>query len=219
MTQKLIGIVDYGVGNIRSVEMALRAIGASSALISKESDSTQLLDGLILPGVGSFPNGMRRLKASGLDVAVRNFASDGVPVLGICLGMQLLFEGSTELGGAEGLGLLSGTIQRLDELEVDSEQIVNERLPNIGWRETYLIESPGTLVPGDKFYFVHSYAASAGNSSTRLVSTFGNLQFAASARREEINGVQFHPEKSGAAGLRLIAEVLGLSKKALIQEP
>lgn len=211
MTQKLVGIVDYGVGNIRSVEMALRAVGASSVLIARENDSTQRLDGLILPGVGSFPNGMRRLKASGLDAAVKNFASDGVPILGICLGMQLLFDGSTELGGAEGLGLLSGTIQRLDELAVDSARVVNERLPNIGWRETYLIDSPTNLVPGEKFYFVHSYAASAGNSSTHMVSNFGNVQFAASARLGGVNGVQFHPEKSGTAGLRLIAEVLGLS--------
>lgn len=211
MTQKLVGIVDYGVGNIRSVEMALRAIGARSILIAKENDSTQQLDGLILPGVGSFPNGMRRLKASGLDAAVKNFASDGVPLLGICLGMQLLFDGSTELGGAEGLGLLSGTIQRLDELAVDSAQVANERLPNIGWRETYLVESPTNPLPDEKFYFVHSYAASAGNSSTQLVSNFGNVQFAASARLGEIYGVQFHPEKSGTAGLRLIAELLGLS--------
>lgn len=211
MTVKVVGIVDYGAGNIRSVEMALRALEVETVLVSSPNQGTKKLDGLILPGVGSFPNGMRRLRSSGLGTAVVDLASNGMPVLGICLGMQLLFEGSTELGGAQGLGLISGSVERLDSLSASTLSPEVQRLPNIGWRSTFTAgERSNMLSNCERYYFVHSYAVSVDNPATRLASNFGEVQFAASVNHENIHGVQFHPEKSGKAGLRLISDLLRL---------
>ena len=205
-----IGIVNYGMGNLRSVEKALEHVGAR-AEISSDPEQLAEADGLILPGVGAFPRAMTRIHELGLGAMIRQRADAGCPVLGVCLGMQLLFESSTELGGAEGLGLLEGDVVAL---EADGL-----KLPHIGWarveieRETPL--SAG-IDSGTTFYFVHSFAARPGGTALIASAAYGN-EFAAVAGRDHIFGAQFHPEKSSAAGLRMLANFAGLC--APVAEP
>jgi imidazole glycerol-phosphate synthase subunit HisH len=194
-----IGIVDYGMGNRRSVEKALERVGARPAL-SADHDELRAADGLVVPGVGAFPEAMRRLAAVGLDELVTERATSATPVLGICLGMQLLFESSLELGGAAGLGLLPGTVTRLDPR--------GRKLPHIGWNEVrWRRGSPLTAGLQDPcaFYHVHSFVARATDEQEVIgVSEYGE-PFASVVGRGPVYGVQFHPEKSSTAGLRLLA--------------
>src|SRR5436190_15458781 len=147
-----IAVLDYGMGNLRSVAKALERVGAD-VVVSAEGDALRRTDGLVLPGVGAFPKGIERIRALGLDAAVAERIGAGVPLLGICLGMQLLFESSTELGGATGLGLLAGAVGPLEARGL--------KLPHIGW-EKVGFERGSELVAGlaveTPFYFVHSFA-------------------------------------------------------------
>jgi glutamine amidotransferase len=198
-----IGIVNYGMGNLRSVEKALEHVGAR-AEISSDPERLAGAHGLILPGVGAFPRAMTRIHELGLGDMIRERANAGCPVLGVCLGMQLLFESSTELGGAEGLGLLEGDVVAL---EADGL-----KLPHIGWarveieRETSLTAG---VESGTTFYFVHSFAARPSGAELIASAAYGD-RFAAIAGRDHIFGAQFHPEKSSAAGLRMLANFAGL---------
>ena len=202
-----IGIVNYGMGNLRSVEKALEHVGAR-AEISSDPDRLARADGLILPGVGAFPRAMQRIGELGLASMLRERAAAGCPVLGVCLGMQLLFESSTELGGAEGLGLLAGDVVAL---EADAL-----KLPHIGWARVE-IERPSELsagVPsGTTFYFVHGFAARPTDLELLASAAYGE-RFAAIAGRGRVFGAQFHPEKSSAAGLRMLANFAGLCAAA-----
>jgi glutamine amidotransferase len=194
-----IAILDYGVGNLRSVEKALERVGAS-ARISADPAVARAADGVILPGVGAFPKAMERIRALGLDELVRERAAAGVPVLGICLGLQLLFSSSRELGGAEGLGLVTGTVERL--------RAEGLKVPHIGWspvrwrKPSRLREG---LEDGEPFYFVHSYAPRPRDEDDVLATANYGEEFVCAAERGNVYGVQFHPEKSGAAGLRVLA--------------
>jgi glutamine amidotransferase len=191
-------ILDYGMGNLRSVEKALEHVGAR-ATIGSDPDEVQAADGLILPGVGAFPRAMERIRATGLDELIAARAAAGTPVLGICLGLQLLFERSAELGGAEGLGLLPGEVSALDAPGL--------KVPNIGWapvrweRESRLVEGIPSETP---FYLVHSFVARAAAEDALGTAEYGE-RFVCAAERDNVFGVQFHPEKSSAAGLRLLA--------------
>jgi imidazole glycerol-phosphate synthase subunit HisH len=193
-----VAILDYGMGNLRSVEKALERVGAR-AVITADHDRVRELDGVILPGVGAFPKAIERISELGLDALVRERAAGGVPVLGICLGFQLLFESSTELGGARGLGLVDGEVTGLDAPE--------RKVPHIGWepvewtRECELTEG---IDDRTAFYFVHSFTPRPAHDDVLGWATHGE-RFACAIARPPIYGVQFHPEKSSGAGLRLLA--------------
>jgi glutamine amidotransferase len=211
-----IAVVDYGMGNRRSVEKALEHVGAG-AMVTNDHARLRQAAGLVVPGVGAFPKGMQRLRELGLDGLLREQLAEGKPVLGICLGMQLAFERSSELGGAEGLGLVPGEVRELladrgsrqvpgigDRPSVDGAL----KLPHIGWNEVTLRgESP--LLEGLSrrcaFYHVHSFAPIPADEQDVLgVSVYGE-PFASIVGHGNFYGVQFHPEKSSAAGLRLLA--------------
>jgi glutamine amidotransferase len=198
-----IAILDYGMGNLRSVEKALEHVGAS-ATISFDPAEVRAADGLILPGVGAFPRAMERVRERGLDELVEERRAAGVPILGICLGLQLLFDSTTELGGAEGLGLISGPVA-----ELDAEGL---KVPHIGWspvrweRESRLVEGIESETP---FYFVHSFVPAPAGEDLLGSAAYG-ARFACTVQRDNVYGVQFHPEKSSSAGLRLLSNFAGI---------
>jgi glutamine amidotransferase len=198
-----IAILDYGMGNLRSVEKALEHVGAT-ATISHDPAEVRRADGVILPGVGAFPRAMERVRERGLDELIAERHNAGVPILGICLGLQLLFESTTELGGAAGLGLFDGTVTELDANGL--------KVPHIGWspvrweRESRLTDGIESETP---FYFVHSFAPRAAAGELLGSAAYGT-RFACAAERDNVFGVQFHPEKSSAAGLRLLSNFAGV---------
>jgi glutamine amidotransferase len=202
-----IAILDYGMGNLRSVEKALEHVGAT-ATISDDDAEVRAADGVILPGVGAFPRAIERIGELGLDELIRERRDAGVPILGICLGLQLLFDSTTELGGAAGLGLLPG--------EVTAVGAPGLKVPHIGWepmrweRDSRLAEG---IPSGTPFYFVHSFAARP-RAQDLLGSVVYGERLCAAAERDNVFGVQFHPEKSSAAGLRLLANFAGVCAKA-----
>jgi glutamine amidotransferase len=196
-------ILDYGMGNLRSVEKALEHVGAI-ATIASDAETVRAADGVILPGVGAFPKAMERVRELGLDELVAERRDAGVPILGICLGLQLLFDSTTELGGAAGIGLLPGEVA---ELEADRLKV-----PHIGWspvrweKASRLTEGIESETP---FYFVHSFAPSPDQGDLLGSAAYG-ARFACAAERDNVFGVQFHPEKSSAAGLRLLSNFAGV---------
>lgn len=198
-----IAILDYGMGNLRSVEKALEHVGVT-AKVTNEAEEVRAADGVILPGVGAFPRAMERVRELGLDELIRERDNAGVPILGICLGLQLLFDSSSELGGATGLATLAGSV---DELEAPGLKV-----PHIGWapvrweRESRLAEGIPSETP---FYFVHSFAPRPGEEELLGSAEYGT-RFACAAERDNVFGVQFHPEKSSAAGLRLLSNFAGI---------
>jgi glutamine amidotransferase len=197
----LIAIVDYGVGNLRSVERALLHAGGEPVITS---DPQQLAraEGLVLPGVGAFGPAQAKLAAGGLGRCIVEEVRKGKPVLGICLGYQLLFEESLEGGRHEGLGLLPGRV-----VEVEGSQ----HLPVIGWcrvMQTQASSMWAGIADGSYFYFVHSYTPEAGDSA---IASSDHSPAAASARHN-VMGTQFHPEKSGPDGLRMYANFVGLCR-------
>ena len=194
----MIAIVDYGMGNRRSVEKALEHVGATVARIA-DRDEIARADAIVVPGVGAFPEAMRRLRALGLDALIRERADAGVPVLGICLGMQLLFESSTEHEGGEGLGLLAGTVTRLEAPGL--------KVPHIGWNRVTFARA-GALTQGlgeaAAFYHVHTYACRPRDESDVVgVGEYGE-RFVSIVERGNVMGAQFHPEKSSLDGLALL---------------
>ena len=200
-------VLDYGMGNLRSVEKALERSGARVLRTSDPGD-LERADGCVLPGVGAFPRAMERIRSLGLDEAIRTAVDAGMPILGICLGLQLLFESSTELGGADGLGLLAGHV-----VEVPAG---GRKIPHIGWAAvTWSKPSPLTdgLRPGEPFYFVHSFVVEPSEDELVGTATYGG-EFACVAARDNVFGVQFHPEKSSSAGLRLLRNFVGICERA-----
>ncbi len=198
-----IAILNYGMGNLRSVEKALEHVGVA-ATITSDAGEARAADGLILPGVGAFPRAMERIRELGLDELIAERRQAEVPILGICLGLQLLFDSTTELGGADGLRLLEGPV---DGLEADGLKV-----PHIGWspvrweHDSRLTEGIPSETP---FYFVHSFAPRP-TAGELLGSAAYGARFACAAEREDVFGVQFHPEKSSAAGLRLLSNFAGV---------
>jgi glutamine amidotransferase len=174
------------------------------ATIGNDAATIRDADGLILPGVGAFPKAMEGVHELGLDELIAERRDAGVPILGICLGLQLLFDSTTELGGAEGLGLLSGGVDVLDAPGL--------KIPHIGWspvrweKDSRLTEGLDSETP---FYLVHSFAPQPGSDDLLGTAAYG-ARFACAAERENVFGVQFHPEKSSAAGLRLLSNFAGI---------
>jgi len=192
----VIAIVDYGMGNRRSVEKALEHVGADPRLTA-DHDTIRDADGIVLPGVGAFPEAMRRLRATGTDELIRERAQAGAPVLGLCLGMQLLFDSSDEHEGAAGLGLLPGRVTALQA----------PRVPHIGWNlVTFERPSPLTEGLGDAaaFYHVHSLAPEPANPDDVVGRGDYGGAFVSIVERGNVMGVQFHPEKSSKDGLALL---------------
>jgi glutamine amidotransferase len=204
-----LAVLDYGMGNLRSVEKALEHVGAA-AEVTNDHARVRGADGVILPGVGAFPKAMERIRELGLDGLVSERLAEGVPTLGICLGLQLLFQRSTELGGADGLGLVEGEVDRLPSGGL--------KLPQIGWnvvrwrRESALTDG---LPEESAFYHVHTYAPRVGRAEDALgTATYGE-EFVSAIERAPLYGVQFHPEKSGSNGLRVLRNFAGICVGAL----
>jgi len=199
-----IAILDYGMGNLRSVEKALERV-AAEAEITADRERAEAADGIILPGVGAFPRAMEQVREVGLDELVAGRIEAGVPVLGICLGMQLLFESSAENEGATGLSLLEGLV---GPLEANGYKV-----PHIGWSPvrwehgSRLTESLGEETP---FYFVHSFAPRPASEADVLGTAAYGERFACAVERPPLYGVQFHPEKSSSAGLRLLGNFVSI---------
>jgi len=197
----MIAIVDYGVGNIRSVEHALVEVGAETRLTA-DPDDLAAAAGIVLPGVGAFAPALARLEERGLGRRIVELAHGGKPVLGVCLGYQLLFEESSEHGRHEGLGLLAGRVV---------EVTTSARLPVIGWcRTAQTAESPlwSGVADGAYFYYVHSFTPES--SPGRIACT--DHSPAAAAADGNVMGTQFHPEKSGADGLRVYANFVAMCR-------
>ena len=199
-----VAILDYGMGNLRSVEKALERVGAAVE-ITADRERVESADGVILPGVGAFPKAMSRVHETGLDELVAGRIEAGVPVLGICLGMQLLFDSSVENEGASGLSLLGGIVAPLEAN--------GYKVPHIGWSPVHW-EHPSELTEGlgkeTHFYFVHSYAPRPSADGDVLGTAAYGERFACAVERSPLYGVQFHPEKSSSAGLRLLSNFIGI---------
>jgi glutamine amidotransferase len=192
----VIAIVDYGMGNRRSVEKALEHVGADPRLTT-DHDTIRDADGIVVPGVGAFPEAMRRFRAAGLDELIAERAAAGVPILGLCLGMQLLFESSDEHEGATGLGLLRGRVTALRA----------PRVPHIGWN-LVTFERPSALTEGfgeaAAFYHVHSLAPEPAYGDDVVGRGEYGERFVSIVERDNVMGCQFHPEKSSRDGLALL---------------
>ena len=196
----MIAILDYGVGNLFSLTSSFRAIGAE-AVVTADPFVIRNAERLILPGVGAFEDAARKLKESGLDLLIKEEVNKGKPLLGICLGMQLLFEKSYEYGEHEGLGLLKGKILPFAE-HIDPQY----KIPHIGWNKLILCKDVPLwkyVNDGDHVYFVHSYFAPLSERLTAAKSEYG-LEFTAAVAEGPVFGCQFHPEKSGKVGLGIL---------------
>ena len=203
-----IAILDYGMGNLRSVEKALERVGASAER-TPDADCARDADGVILPGVGAFPRAMERVRELGFDALVADRVDAGRPVLGICLGMQLLFEASAENEGDRGLGLLPGAVAPLPAN--------GYKIPHMGWspvrweRSSPLADG---LAEDEPFYFVHSFAPVPERGEDVLGTAAYGERFACAVERPPLYGAQFHPEKSSSAGLCLLANFAAICDSA-----
>jgi glutamine amidotransferase len=201
----VIAVLDYGMGNLRSVQKALEHVGAEPE-ITHDAARIRAAEALVLPGVGAFPKAMEAVRDRRLDELIDERRAAGIPILGICLGMQLLFERSVELGGAEGLGLLAGEVRQLVAPGL--------KVPQIGWNSvSWKRESPLTAGLSDPaaFYHVHSFAPVASNGVVLGTADYGT-EFVSAVAGDGVYGVQFHPEKSGPDGLALLRNFTALAK-------
>lgn len=194
----MIGIVDYGMGNLFSISKALERLGYSYEFVS-DAQKLSTYDGILLPGVGAYGDAMRNIRELSLDQALRDYAASGKPILGICLGMQLLFTRSEEHGLHEGLGLLPGEVVRFQG---------DYKIPHMGWNRLSLKKDGHPLLSGvkngDYVYFVHSFHVRVSNSDELLATADYNQDVTAIVGRENVYGMQFHPEKSGETGMCLL---------------
>ncbi|MFL6213919.1 MAG: imidazole glycerol phosphate synthase subunit HisH [Blastocatellia bacterium] len=200
----MIGIIDYGVGNLRSVEKAFAAVGAQ-AVVTGDAEVIRAAEKIVLPGVGAFGECARQLRASGLDRLVIEAAAQNRPVLGLCVGLQLMFDEGHEFGVHQGLGLMRGRVVRFPE--------AGPHVPQIGWNQIENLRSHPLLEglsDGDYFYFVHSYHVVADAIDVIAETEYG-IRYPSICARGSVAGVQFHPEKSQAAGLRLLANFAALT--------
>jgi glutamine amidotransferase len=197
----MLAVLDYGAGNLRSVVRALAFVGADPIVIS-DPDLVRRAGALVFPGVGAAGSAMRRLREQGLDEAIREFHRSGRPVLGVCLGLQLLFEWSEEDGGTPGLGLFPGQVRRFPN---------GLKVPHMGWNRVRVRqEHPlfAGIPDGTYFYFVHSYYAEPADEGLIVGTTDYGVEFASVVARDHLVATQFHPEKSGRWGLAVYANFL-----------
>ena len=202
-----VGIVDFGFNNLNSIYSAIKYLGYNPEIVDKKN-TLENFNTLILPGVGSYSNAMNFLKKNKLDTSIKNFAKNKKPILGICLGMQILFEGSEEFGKYKGLGILKGNIKSLKKIKS------NLQVPNIGWYnlEKNKMLNNNKLIKFDKkkyVYFIHSYFADP--KSEKIISSYIDIKskkICASIENENIFATQFHPEKSGSDGINILKNFL-----------
>ena len=213
MNENSVIVIDYGMGNLLSVQRALQYVGAS-VLQTNDPRIISKASRLVLPGVGAFKNGMNELGKRGLDIAIKEAVNRNALILGICLGMQLLFDESEEFGLSKGLGLIPGQVTEIPKL--DSCGLM-QKIPHIGWNELVRQNSQNSspLLCGiegkDAVYFVHSYRACPTNTSHVIASTaYGGNSIAAIVQKANILGCQFHPEKSGPVGLKILKNFLSI---------
>ena len=209
-----IAIVDYGIGNVRSILSAFENQGAN-VFLTRDKNKILESDGVILPGVGAFSHGMDSLNKHGLVDIIKEYVESNKPFMGICLGMQMLFEESEEFGVTKGLGLISGKVVKLPTK--DSQ---NEKLPHVSWNElnSGKIQWPNTVLEnikeGSDMYFVHSFVAQPNNESNVLSTTeYSGYNFCSSVKSGNIYGCQFHPEKSGKIGLKIVKNFIRMCKE------
>jgi glutamine amidotransferase len=204
----MIAIVDYGAGNIKSVEKALQFLGAE-VVVTADGDEILGADGVILPGVGAFGDAMGRLRAGGLDRILCEAVKKGMPFLGICLGLQLLFESSEESPGVEGLGILQGKVVKIPET-------AGLKIPHMGWNSLEFGTPAGRLFEGlpklPYVYFVHSYYLQAKEQEIVTATTEYGVKIHASIEKGNVFACQFHPEKSGEVGLRMLQNFLRIAE-------
>ena len=202
----MIGIIDYDAGNIKSVEKALAYIGEET-IVSRDPEVLLKADKAILPGVGSFGQAMENLHRYNLVPVIKNMVKNNTPFLGICLGLQLLYESSEETPGVEGLGILKGKILRIPEQK-------DLKIPHMGWNSLHL-QNDGRLFRGIEqnpyVYFVHSYYLKAGEEETVKATTEYSVNIHASVEKDNVFACQFHPEKSGDLGLQILKNFAELS--------
>ena len=198
----MIHIVDYGMGNLRSVQKAFEALGYA-AETTDDPEAVHGAERVVVPGVGAFPDAMANLRAKGLDDAVTAFAATGRPLLGVCLGLQLFFEESEEYGPHRGLGLFPGKVRGFPaDMTVEGQRL---KVPHMGWN-TLRVKSPTFAYLADEYvYFVHSYYVQAARDEDAAAETDYGLSFCSLAAKDNVWAAQFHPEKSGAVGQKLLA--------------
>ena len=197
----MIAIVDYGVGNLFSLKSSLAAIGVD-VVVTSDKEVLASADQIILPGVGAFEDAAKKLRNTGLDICLKELANAGKPLLGICLGMQLLFEKSYEYGCHEGLGLIKGSVKPIADVSP-----ADYKIPHIGWNPLLIIGEKHPLFKyinnNDCVYFVHSYYATDCEENTIANTEYGAI-LTASVANKNVYGCQFHPEKSGTVGLNIL---------------
>ncbi|MBP3672305.1 MAG: imidazole glycerol phosphate synthase subunit HisH [Oscillospiraceae bacterium] len=196
----MIAIIDYGVGNLFSLCSSFRKIGVE-AVVTSDPETIASAQKLILPGVGAFADAVQKLKDSGLDVLIKKLAGEGKPIMGICLGMQMLFEKSYEYGEHEGLGLLKGSV-----IPMEGRIPANLKIPHIGWNALHFTKDSKLfkyIQENDCVYFVHSYYASGCADSVIATAEYG-AELTAAVEKGNVMGCQFHPEKSGEVGLKIL---------------
>lgn len=204
----MIAIIDYDAGNIKSVEKALQFLG-QEAVITSDRETIMNADKAILPGVGAFGDAMNKIRERGLEEVIHDFVDTGKPFLGICLGLQLIFEKSEESPEATGLGLLKGTITKIPT-EVND---VNQKVPQIGWNNIVVNPESKLLAGlGDNpyVYFVHSYYLKAENSDEVAATTEYGVKIDCAVEKGNVMATQFHPEKSSEVGLRILTNFINL---------
>ncbi|GAB6157975.1 imidazole glycerol phosphate synthase subunit HisH [Desulfotomaculum varum] len=194
----MIAVIDYGMGNLRSVQKALQRVGCQAEIV-RDPAAVTAARAVVLPGVGAFRDAMANLQSAGMVEAIHRVVAAGTPFLGICLGLQLLFESSEEFGRHRGLGIFPGTVKRFPEGEL--------KVPHMGWNQVTVTNASPLMegIPdGSAFYFVHSYYVEPADPQLVIASTPYGLTFASVVGRQNVFGIQFHPEKSSTLGLRIL---------------
>lgn len=210
----MIAIIDYDAGNIRSVEKAIKYLG-EEAVITSDRDVILNADGAILPGVGAFGDAMEKLRARNLVDVIHEYVKTKKPFLGICLGLQLLFESSEESPGVEGLGLLKGTITKIPIEYTENGTVITQKVPQIGWNSIEVNPSSKLFKgvdSGSFVYFVHSYFLTAENIEEVAATTEYGVKIHASVEKDNVMATQFHPEKSSDVGLKILSNFIAMTK-------
>jgi imidazole glycerol-phosphate synthase subunit HisH len=193
----MITIIDYGVGNLRSVQKGFEHVGLKAEIVDNP-EAVVNAPAVVLPGVGAFRDAMESLKKTGMDQAVQEVVKKGTPLLGICLGLQLLFDSSEEFGLTEGLGIIPGKVVKFDE---------RLKIPHMGWNEMEIV-NPNPIIKGipngSAFYFVHSYYCLPDNTKDIVTATEYGIKYTSIAAKDNVFGIQFHPEKSSSLGLQIL---------------